>query len=243
MFYNNNNIQGENMLSAVTFGSTYKISSKDNSYNKLWQVQNFALENNVKNAQIKTSSGKAKTTSCTIIADDNLDKAIELFCATNGINYKKIPSETLSNLNSIMGRIEPAPKGMTLVMLDFEKLKSLSQQQKSNLAQCEHDYQKYYRDKIDTIMLKSGDMIPATTVKIINNLGSTKELVEQLQKNSISNLRPNQITIDVKPQTDHPDHCICFALYNKGMKNVPVYVNKSTYDIGQALGLFKTSYQ
>ena len=227
------------MISAIKFGSTYKISSKDNGFEKLWKLQSFTHKTNLESTQIKAESTKNSTDiSYTIIAPDETDKTIETFCANNGINFKKMTIQSLLNPQRIINRTNPAPEGKIKTIVNYDKLKSLSKKQNSNIEHCKDDYLQYYKKEVNS-MLKSGDNITPTSVYITNNdTKHTKDLIEYIKKYGADNLNDNQISIIFNQETDYPDHCMYFAMHDNGMKNIPILVNQETYLIGSALGLF-----
>ena len=228
------------MISKIQFGSTYKISSKNNGFEKLWKVQNFMSKEKINDVQISVNNSKnSPSTTCTIFAQDNFDNQIEAFFANNGIIYKKLPTKALLEPRAITERIAQAPKNKTIAFVNASKLRQLQKNQQSNISHCENDYNVYYKENTNK-MLKSGDPITATSMTITSNTSDgVQDLIKYISKYGANNLNKNQISINFNQTTDMPDHCIYFALRDVGMKNIPVYVDSSTYSIGKALEIFK----
>ena len=238
------------MISKVSFGSTYKVSN-DNpaSFPKFrdFAHQTYALHKElntgvkiglkdkfIQNGGYDDFIYKAEQI---LIVPDSMDIDVETYCANNGINYKKIDTKDLLNPETITSRIAYAPDGYRKVNVDAEKLEELAKKQDSNLKHCRSDYDKYYSDKIDT-MLKSGDKIPATTLVIQNHSGN-ENLSRYVNKFGVNNLNDGQLFIDFNQKTNSPDHCVYFALKDMGINKIPVYVDKQSFEAGNILGLFQ----
>ena len=179
----------------------------------------------------------SKTTT-TIIAPDSKDNLIETFLANKGIKFNKLDTKELLKKNSIESRIENAPKDMKLVHVDSKKLEELISNQDNNIEYCKSNYDDYYKDCVN-LMMKSGDKIPATTLYIMPTGESADDTVNYIKTFGADRLNDNQISFMFNQRTDDPDHCTYFGMKDVGMDKIPVYVDKDSYKVGSALGLFK----
>ena len=229
------------MIPRIAFKGTYKVSSRDNSYNKFWDFHEFAYQKKSDDVHVRfQNSSRAKNVmaSCTLIVPDVMDKDIEKFCTSRGINFKKLKTKSLLKPTVINNRVLPPSKNKIKTMVDVDKLQVLLESQGGNISHCEDDYNKYYKSDIQTA-LKSGDPITATTMSITGNTLNNQALLGYIKKYGPDGLSQNQLRIDFNRDTDEPDHCMFFALKEIGMKDIPVYVNHDTYQIGTALGIFE----
>ena len=238
------------MVSTVSFKGTFKVNNQDPvSFSKFQKFahQTYAeskeSENGVKigfKDKFVSKDGfenfdyKAEQT---LIVPDSMDTDVETFCANNGISYKKYETLDLLNPEKITSRIAEAPKGYTKVNVDVEKLKRLAENQDSNIKHCRSDYDKYFSDKVDT-MLRCGEVIPVTTLMIYDHNADNESLKRYVHRFGVNNLNKNQVFVDFNQRTDNPDHCVYFALKDMGMKKIPVYVDDKSYQAGTILGLF-----
>ena len=233
------------MVSNISFGSAYKVSSKQNGFDKFWDFQNFAAKRQMqKGVQVRFEDSFAVKTKQyeaiqTMLVPDSLDKDVEAFCANRGIQFKKINTKEAIQPEAILDRIKNAPKSMRKVTIDAERLFEIAKNQNQNLAHCEKDYYNYYYDKVD-FMLKTGDEIPATTLWISPSGSKVDDTLDYINTWGADNLNKEQIFVEFNQvEEDDPDHCIFFALKNMGIKEVPVYVNEDTYKLASALGILK----
>lgn len=232
------------MISNISFGSAYKVSSRNNGFDKFWDFQRFAGEKEVKNG-VQTSFKDSFTIKTkqydavqTLLVPDSMDSEVEIFCANRGIQFDKINTKEAIQPQAVLERIEQAPKGMRKVKVDIKKLMGLAKNQEQNIAHCEKDYYTYYYDKVD-FMLKSGDEIPATTLWI-NPIGeSLEDTLRYIDIFGADRLNDKQLMVEFNQTTDDPDHCVAFALKNLGIKEVPMYVDNDTYQLANALGILK----
>ena len=233
------------MVSSVSFTGTYKVNSQN--FDKFSKFQNYALNKELEDG-IKTnlkdkfekkigSEGFDYKAEQTLIVPDDMDYDVESFCAVNGISYQKYNTSDLLNTESIISRISNAPQGYKKVNVNVEKLEELAKNQDNNFSHCKYDYNKFYSDTIDT-MLRSGDEIPASTL-IIHNPSNNEDLKKYVDNFGAENLNDGQIMTYFTQSTDDPDHCIYFALKDKGINEIPVYVDKQSYEAGNILGLFE----
>ncbi len=236
------------MISNVSFGSTFKVNNKENNFQKFQQFGEYAseIENNpnvtvqfedkfnIKDPYFGTFDYKA---GYTVIAPDEKDIDIETYCQNNGIKFHRYNTEDLTSPEGILKRIKPAPKGYIRAMVDVDKLSELLKNQNSNFQHCEKDYQNYYKEQTD-IMLKNGNPISAPTL-YINSYNSKEEMLEYINKFGSDNLNENSLFIDLAQTTSDPEHCLYFAMKDLGFEQIPVYVNKDSYEMGQALGIIK----
>jgi len=232
------------MISPVSFLGTYKVNNQNPE--KFSKFQKYALDKELEDG-VKTSlkdeiipkgdflnfDYRAEQT---LIVPDYMDYDVETFCANNGIKYKKYDTKDILNPNSVMSRIAEAPQGYKTVKINAKKLEELAEKQNSNLDYCKYDYEEYYMDKIDT-MLRNCKKIPATTL-VINNLSGNEDLKDYINNYGIEYLHNGQLLTCFNQKTDNPDHCIYFALKDMGVEDIPVYVDKESYEAGRLLGLF-----
>ncbi len=236
------------MISPVSFGSTYKIHSQnlgdDANRKKHFNVMDYCDKQGI-DIRTEESWGEQKSpisipeysVKTTIIAPDSQDKNLEAFFSVLGIDFKKHSTEDLMNPKAIEKRVMDAPKGMRTVKIDPDKLFSLIDKQPiNNIEHCESDYKTYYKDNTD-FMLKSGDEIPATTLYLNPFMGSEKAL-EYLKRFGEDTMNRDSMSVDFSQRTDDPDHCMFFAMIDAGLSEVPVYVDKDSYAVGKAMGLF-----
>ena len=233
------------MVSQVSFAGTYKVNNQNReAFAKFQKYSNEQTINTDVKAGLKDEIIKKQgfgnfdyKAEQTLIVPDCMDLDVETFCANNGISYKKYDTKDLLNPASITSRIAQAPKDYMTVRVDVKKLEELAKNQSSNLEHCKSDYNEYYQDRVDT-MLKNGDEIPATTLSIYSPSGN-EDLKRYVDNYGSNNLNDNQIFIDFEQKTNNPDHCTYFALEDIGIDKVPVYVDATTYEAGNILGLFK----
>ena len=233
------------MISNISFGSTYKVSSNNNTFEKTSNFQDYAAEQSFFNGvhtdlKITTDSKYPYNTEIlhTLIVPDEMDSEVEAFCAKQGIKFNKSYNEDLLNVRAISRRIKPAPENMIKVEIDADRLTELMKKQQQNIDYCENVYHKYFKDKVDK-MLKTGEEIPATTFCIMPRGNSIEETLEYIDTFGAKNLNHEQLFIGFDQRTQKPDHCVFFALKEMGMKNIPVYVESDTYEIANALGILK----
>lgn len=232
------------MVSSVSFTGTYKVNNQNpKTFSKF---QNYALNKGLedgvktilKDRIIKRGNHGSfdYMAEQTLIVPDYMDVDVENFCANNGISYKKYDTKDLLNPKTITSRIACAPEEYKKVNVDVKKLEELAKNQSSNLEHCRSDYDKYYSDSVDT-MLRSGDDIPATTLRILDPSGNN-DLRRYVDTFGVEHLNDEQIFIDFSQKTDNPDHCVYFALKDMGIDKIPVYVDSQTLEAGHILGLF-----
>lgn len=233
------------MISKISFGSTYKVSSKDNDFNSFLDYKNFAFDKTLENKGYLEQKDRLESkypyeyvVDTTFVAPNSLDDSIEMFCANKGIKYTKFsPSMTPEG---IAYRIDAPTGWMQKSRVNVAGLEKLLQRQSSNIDCCEEDYNDYFKKDVD-IMLKKGDKLPATTFVIRNQsgAGTTEDAVNYIKRFGADRLNDNQLFIGFDQRTDDPDHCVFFALRDLGMQDIPVYVDADTQKIGVALGILK----
>ena len=232
------------MISNISFGSTYIVSNRNNSFEAFSNFQQYALDKEMEDGvhvrfhdHMKNRPPYTYTAEYTMVAPDSMDYEIEKYCAYRNIEYKKL-SDNLMDIRAIQKRIAYPEKGMRKTNVNVEKLEKLVEKQDSNMKHCQKDYYTCYNDSVD-YMLKSGERFPATTL-LIQPISSTKESVmEYIEAFGAQNMLDNQVFVDFLQQTSEPDHCVYFALRDMGVKNIPVYVDYDTYELGNAIGLFE----
>lgn len=176
-----------------------------------------------------------------IIASDQKDGVVETYLANRGIKFKKVSTKNLLDKSNIESRIKEPSEDMKLVKINSEKLDEILKTQVNNIRYCEENYNNYYKDNID-LMIKSGDKIPATTFHVVPAGESVEDSIDYINKFGADRLNNDQLILMFNQYTDNPDHCMFFGMKDLGMDNVPVYINKDTYEIGNSLGLFKYNY-
>ncbi len=236
------------MISNISFGSTYKVSNKLNTSDAFSQFESLAMEIGPKQGvKIKcddeyiakdghTGSIKDFKTIYTIVAPDVLDDEIETYCANFGISYSKFETNDILKAKKIKSRIIAPQKGMKKVYINYKKLEELAQNQQSNIDNCKDDYYIHYYSKID-YMLKSADKIPAASLYITPIESDINDTLDCIEKFGADELDDKQLRIDFRQETNDPDHCMCFAMSDLGIRNIPVYMNEDTYKLANALGI------
>ena len=231
------------MVFGISFGSTYKVNNRLNNQDELKKFQKFAL--NIEDSDktsLKTRQTyqlkplKIRTVEHTLMVPDSKDGMVETYCANKGIKFEKLTNDKILRQEAIEKRIKEPKADMKKVYINSDKLELLMARQESNIPHCENDYYEYYSPKVD-FMLKSGDKIPATTLEIYSLTSTNDQALEYINKFGKKNLSPEQISVDFSQKTDEPDHCLYFALRDMGIKDIPFYVNQTTYKIADALGI------
>lgn len=233
-------------MNSVSFGSTFKIKDNKQNYLNDCKIMDFCEKNDLEYSSKTELVKPAKSyfdepiynVSTSIIAPDNKDGFVETYLANKGINFKKLSTKDLFDKTKIESRVKEPPKDMKLVKVDVEKLDKILQNQSNNIEYCEENYNDYFKDSVD-LMIKSGDKIPATTLHINPTGESVEDSVDYIHKFGADRLNDDQLILMFNQSTDDPDHCMFFGMKDLGMDKVPVYVNKDTYELGSALGLFK----
>ena len=220
------------MVSNISFGSTFKVSNKNNSFEKFSKFQNYASTKKAYNEAQVVMRDKLDpilqkySATVTMVVSDSVDNEIEHYCSYNGIQFTKKENNELLNHDEIKKRISEPKTGMYLVQVNSSRLENLAKNHDSNLQHCKNNYDKYYNEKID-FMIKSGDDIPVTTLYL-----ATPDIADKVNDS-------NNLFIDFNKETDMPDHCTYFGLKEAGMETIPMYVNDETLALGGELGLFE----
>jgi len=230
-------------MNPISFGSTYIVSNKNNSYENFSKFANYALDREfVEGVQVRLNDCMSPKypydykAQYTMVAPNEMDNEIERYCSYMGIEYTKLSTEELMDVEAIQKRIKKPENGMIRAEINPEKLMELAKRQYSNIEHCEKDYNCYFNDTID-YTLKSGKNFPTTTF-MIRPAGSIQdELLNYIDVWGAENLNDNQIFLDFNQQTDLPDHCMFFALRDLGIEKVPVDVDLDTYILCEELGL------
>ena len=178
------------MLTNISFGSTYKVNSKDNDYNEFSKFQQYVL-NKVNTNEVKAHledniddmNGYFRLynyrMNYTLIAPDYMDSDVETYCMKNGIKFKKYDHDKLMKPELILSRIKKPADNMVLAKVNSQKLEELAKNQNSNIEHCENNYDEYYFEKAD-YMLKSADEIPAATL-YINSDSSSEDVIDYVK--------------------------------------------------------------
>jgi len=233
------------MVSNISFGSTYKVLSQNNSIDKFCEFQGYASAQDYSDGVYTDLKVKADekypgrfNAAFTLVAPNSMDDEIEIFCANRGINFKKLNTESLLEPQAVLERIKEAPEGMIKVEVDSDKLIELMENQNQNIDYCHDVYHAYFEDDIDK-MLKVGNKIPATTFYITSMGTDVEDTLEYINRFGADNLNDNQLFFAFSQRTNKPDHCLFFALKEMGINNIPVYVNEDTFRIASELGILK----
>lgn len=220
------------MVSNIFFGSTFKVTNKNNSFEKFSKFQNYAgAKKAYDEAQVAMRDKldpilQKYSAAVTMVVPDSVDNEIEHYCSYNGIQFTKKENNELLNHDEIKKRISEPKTGMHLVHVNSSRLENLAENHDSNMKHCKNNYDKYYNEKID-FMIKSGEDIPATTLYL-----ATPDIADPV-------LDSNNLFIDFNQETDMPDHCMYFGLKEAGMETIPMYVNDETLALGSELGIFE----
>ena len=231
------------MISPISFGSAYNLGPiNDEAKLKGYeQLISYCDKNQIRNREEyqnlydKKSGGYYFALSSTIVAPDNKDNKIEKILGNYGIDFHK--SDIKENIKplKIESRIVPPQDDFILAKVDSKKLAEYIKDQDGNFEHCENDYNKYYKDDTDFI-LKSGDYIMAPTMYITPTCRK-EEFSKYIEAFGADKLNPKTVFFDLDQRTDSPDHCMFFAMKDAGMKDIPVYLNKNSYDVAKELGL------
>ena len=96
-------------ISSISFGSTYEVKSKDNSFDKLLTV--YSINKKFKNVKIYKSEEFSHNlkynyeSQLNVAADDKFDSDIESYLIQNNINFRKKTNDDLMSKGSILKRI------------------------------------------------------------------------------------------------------------------------------------------
>ncbi len=235
------------MISPISFGSTFKVITGSNypskqqiGYDTLkkycdtkWLPYNEKSQYDVKQ-QYGLSTFRINST---IVAPKTEDKNIEQLCKSNGVYFVKLDTTTMMKPNTIVERVSEAPENFTKALIDAEKLEGiLKSQEDNNFAETKADYTENHK-KETQFMLKSGDMIPASTL-YITTWYPPEDVLPQIKETGI--IDENSIVFNFEQKSsDVPDHCMYFAMKQAGLKNIPVYLDAESYKAADALGIIK----
>lgn len=231
------------MISAISFGSTYKLQPIDDEAKSkgYQQAMAYCQKNQISSKEEYTHQYNKQTGSyyfaltSTIVAPDDKDAKIEKILNNYGINFYKLDTKEITKPLKIESRIAPPQNGYKLAKINSEKLEKYLKEQSGNLEHCEKDYKKYYKEDTD-FMLKSGDIIIAPTLYITPS-GDKKSFVEYLRVFGTNHLNPDSVSFNLNQRTNSPDHCMYFAMKDAGMKDIPVYMDDDSFDIAKELYL------
>lgn len=231
------------MISPVSFGSTYKLQpiNDDAKAKGYQQVMSYCDKNHISNKEEYTHQYNKQSglyyfaLTSTIVAPDNKDEKIEKILNNYGINFYKLDSKEITKPLKIESRIAPPQEGYKLAKVNSERISEYLKEQNGNFEHCEKDYNKFYKEDTD-FMLKSGDVIIAPTLYITPS-DNKDALTEYVNVFGSDNLNPGAVFFDLGQRSDYPDHCMYFAFKDAGMKNIPVYLDKDSYDVAKVLGL------
>ncbi len=233
------------MPNAISFTSTYKVHTTSNkkdlkAFNKFEDLCDKKEEKFEVYTKYEDKLNKKYpydwSAVKTLVVPEYMDSEVEAYCANYGIKFDKLYTYKLLEPESVLSRIEKTPEGYIKANINPEKFFELVKNQNGNIKHCKKDYDKHYEDKINLI-LKSGDKIPATTLKIASQDMSGEELIHHIETYGKNALYDDSLIIDFIQRTDSPDHCVFFGLNDNGMNPIPVYVDKDTFLILAAFDL------
>ncbi len=232
------------MITPISFGSTYKISSNNKLPSKQqmgydilkrycdakWLPYNERTVYNVKQPYGPSTFNM----DLVIVAPKNEDKRIEKMASESGVGFKKLHTESLLDPKEITERVQDAPTGFKKAVVDAKKLETLLLKQDcNNLKKVKAEYNKTHKKQAKFIIL-SGEGIPASTLYISDSLSSA------IKRNENDTTAENSLSINILKQTDMPDHCMYFAMRDAGMTEIPVYMNENSYKLAAELGIVKS---
>lgn len=231
------------MIRPVSFGSTYKTeihnytNNLTNEFSGHMKIKDMAKKNDFYFTFANNSYEDGITS--TTIAPDKFDKDIESVFLSKGIKFKKLETAELLKPASIISRtVKPGSKNenMFMVTLNSDKLENLLENQKlGNICHCQNMYNQYFKEDAMNL-LKSGNPIPAVTFYITPLMADS--VSEYVSKFGADKLNKDSLILNFVQNSDDPNHCLYFAMKDLAMKNIPVYVNEQTYEIGAALGIW-----
>lgn len=218
------------MISPISFGSTYKVSSGSNFPLKQ-QVSYDALKsfcdkrcypyNENSTYSIKQQYGNSSyKINTTIVIPDKEDTTLETFCANKGIEISKFERNKIMTPEKIYSRINPAPVGYRTTLINSNKFTGIIATQNDNDYNATHEKYERQDKKEADFMLQSGDSIPAATL-------------------SIKSSDNDKLKLRFVQKTDTPDDCMYFAMKKAGMEDIPVYMDNDSYNMACNLGLVK----
>lgn len=227
------------MISAVSFGSTYKINHPFATLNSKKMDATYDLLDKCEQRRIRTSETmKTDSMSVTIVSPDSLDSYIETLCANRGIDYKKITNDELMDKDMLLSRVQKAPEKMIKAKINAKKFEKItSKHPESNIKYCEKEYDRYFEDSTN-FMLKKGSKFPATTLYISSPM-EKEDILFYAKVNGPENFNKDSLQFNFAQRTNDPDHCVYFALKEAGIKNIPVYMSQDTYDLAKILELIE----
>lgn len=223
------------MVSPVSFTSTYKIkepyhTSTPETLKRQHMLINECVENDFPYSENWKLDGKETT----IVTPHALDGFFEGVCTKLNFFYEKISNKNLMDVQSIYNRVNEPPKDMVKAYIDLERLDALLKTQKdNNFEQCEKEYNEKYKSKAD-FALRSGDKISASTMYIAPMVGYG-DYIKFMDVIGHKKLSRDAVFVGLIQRTEKPDHCQFFAMKNANMKKIPVYMDKNSYELAQAL--------
>lgn len=237
LFYISNPIlQGELLMNSVSFGSTYKVSSKNNDYLKQSKFIEFGMKKFGENTEFRDYLNGPRVV--TIVAPDRKDSKVEDFCKCNGIKFTKLTNDYLLSTSEIDKRVRSAEGNMVKVYVNVEKLEELAKTQKNNFDHCENDYKKYYKNLMDK-RLKTGNAFSAASLSLYP-LTSKDDLMNYIDDFGADMLNKNMIDLTLfSREHDENEQCMYAALKDKGFKHIPVYMYQESYEIASKLGILE----
>lgn len=138
------------------------------------------------------------------------DEKVENISNKLGISFAKTKTVSMT-LDKLMEKIEPAPDGKKLVLIDRDKLDYMigsSLDEDTNISGFGYVFAN--AEEVNE-MLAGNSKIPVTTLSI------------RPSSNSV-----NGYTFNFVPQKTSPDDCIYYALKAMGLKKIPMYVDTAT---------------
>ena len=149
-------------MTNISFGSTYIVTNRQNSYDSFSKFQNFALTKECENFEggvharfddlINPHHTPKYSAQYTLIVPDKMDDEVERYCSYNGIEFNRLSHDYLLDSTKISNRILPPKKGQIRAKVDVKKLEKLIQTQSSNFEHCQKDYNRHYGESVDYML-------------------------------------------------------------------------------------------
>ena len=224
-----------NKISPVSFGSTFKILSKENSdkaYHKALEIKPFEIDPNAQDIFIRNKDGLERT----IIVNDWHDDLMESLLKLCQVNFNKKTNKEIFSESNILSKLKPInpdnfinmpnPVKINAEKLD-EKLKEIS------IYRVTKDYKDFYNNIISN-KLKAGMTIIAP------------EIDKQIADEALNKLKVDELgldDVDIRYLRGKPD--INFVagfdtyefLKDFGMKEIPFIMRNTSYKVASEMGL------
>ena len=239
-------------MQPVSFTGTYKFTftpTQQGDGDRIQNVINSCEQENIPHKEEYKNKGGNYPYSMpvyyiegTIISPDEKDKMVESFLAQNGFNFERLDLKEINTPENIAARAAKAPDGFIKVKIDAQKLIELTKSQpQGNLDHVKHDYEHYFKDNLMQI-IDGGDDYQAPAL-YLRPYGKVDDTIEYINRYGADRLNENSMLIDLdnadasKSSSNAPSYAMFYALLDKGLTKMPVYMNKDTYNLARALDL------